>query len=311
MGRRRLTTLIATSAIRDKRLGLRHEGAYLVDLEQGRAARVFDENPFAINRSQAGWAGGIRGIAFGDEQVFVASGDELFVFSFALEPVASYRSPYLRECQGLALFRRRLFLVSAACDSVLGFDIDEMRFSLGLHLVAGEKDFRGMPFDPAGQKGPQFVNNLELNSVYCDDKGMFISGRRSHGLMVYGGRRIARYATLPEGVHDARPWRDGVLFNDSEAGVVRFVTPERNHVFQVPHWPVEDGHVAAGGKLASSHFPLARGLCTIDDHTIAGGSSPSTVTLHDVEAMKTKLTIKLSDDPRSAISSLAVWPFRR
>lgn len=304
-----MTTLIATSVIRDKRLGARHEGAYFLDLEQGRVARVLDTNPFAGNRSQADWAGGIRGVAFDEERVFVASGDELFAFSPELEPVGSWRSPYLKDCQGMAVYRRRLFLVSAACDSILGFDLDDMRFSLGLHLAAGEKDYRAMPFDPAGQKGPQFVNHLELNSVHCDEQGMFISGRRTHGLLMYGGRRIIRYATLPEGVHDARPWRDGVLFNDSEAGVVRFVTPELNHVFRIPRWPAEDGHVAAGGKPASSPFPLARGLCTVKDRTVAGGSSPSTVTLHDVEAMKTKLTIKLSDDPRSAIASLAVWPF--
>jgi hypothetical protein len=47
----------------------------------------------------------------------------------------------------------------------------------------------------------------------------------------------------------------------------------------------------------------------VDDAVIAAGSSPSTVTLHDLESMKTTLSINLTLDVRNAIHGLEVWPY--
>lgn len=304
-----MTTLIATSVLRDGHRGERHEGVYLVDLDQRRVARVLERNVAGAERPGAGWRGGLRAIAFDDDRLFLAARDELFAFTPDFEPLGTFRSPYLRQCEGLSVFGRRLFLVSAGYDSVLGFDLDRMRFSLGLHIVAAENDFRATPFDPNGQKGPQLANRLRLNSVFCGEKGMFISGRETLGMLLYGGSRITRFATLPRGAHDARPWREGVLFNDSEAGVVRYVTPALNHVFQAPRLPQAHRDVSNTDDEDKNPSTLLRGLCADDQRLIASGSSPSTITLHDVEAMQTTLTLNLCDDPRSAIYSLAVWPF--
>ena len=304
-----MTTLIATSVIRDPRKGERHEGIYLADLVRGRVARVLDQNTAGADRPGAGWRGGLRGIAFDRNRVFFAARDELFAFTPEFKPIGAYRSPYLRQCQGLSVFRRRLFLVSAGYDSVLGFDLDTMRFSLGLHFAADDNDFRAMPFDPGGQKGPQLANRLELDKVFCNEDGMFISGRKTLGMLLYGGRRIARVATLPQGVSDARPWRGGVLFNDDEAGVVRFVTPDRNHVFRAPRHPARDHKSTNFDGQKSAPVPLLRGLCVLNEKVVAAGSSPATITLHDVASMETTLAINLSQDPRSAIYALEVWPY--
>lgn len=304
-----MTTLIATSVLRDSHRGERHEGVYLVDLDKRRVARVLERNTAGAGRPGAGWRGGLRGIAFDEDRLFLAARDELFAFTRDFEPLGTFRSPYLRQCEGMSVFRRRLFLVSAGYDSVLGFDLDGMRFSLGLHILAAENDFRATPFDPNGQKGPQLANRLGLNAVFCSEKGMFISGRETLGMLQYAGSRITRFATLPRGVHDARPWREGVLFNDGEAGVVRYVTPERNHVFDVPRDPEarQPGSDSNDRVIPEAAFP--RGLCALDERRIASGSSPSTITLHDVEAMQTTLTLKLCEDPRSAIYSLDVRPY--
>jgi hypothetical protein len=100
-----------------------------------------------------------------------------------------------------------------------------------------------------------------------------------------------------------------VLFNDTEAEAVRFLTPDANCVFPVPHYPeaaLETGGYE-DGTLARQAF--ARGLCVLGEGMFASGSSPLTITLHDLDAMKTTLRINLSSDVRHAVHSLAVWPF--
>ena len=304
-----MTTLIATSVVRGSRQGESHGGVYLLDLEQEKAALAIDWNTADIDWQGRGWDRGLRGISFDGDRVFIAASDELFEYSPDFELVASYRSPFLKHCHEIVRYERRLFLTSTAYDSILGFDLDNNRFTWGLNISAQADEFLATPFNPVGQRGPAPKNKLHLNNVFCDSNGMFISGLRTAGLLHYSGSRITKYVNLPEGSHNARPWRDGVLFNDSEANAVRFVTPKTNHVFQVPRYPenllthtdIDDSRIARQS--------FARGLCTINDGLIASGSSPSTITLHDVDTMKTTKSINLSMDIRNAIHGLEVWPY--
>jgi hypothetical protein len=64
---------------------------------------------------------------------------------------------------------------------------------------------------------------------------------------------------------------------------------------------------AADGRLARQGF--ARGLCVLSDSVVAGGSSPSTVTLYDLAANKRLLSVNLTLDVRNAIHGLEVWPY--
>jgi hypothetical protein len=306
-----VTTLIATSVVRGSIQGESHGGVYLLDLDldQGRAALAIDWNTAGIDWQGRGWDRGLRGIAFDGDLVYIAASDELFVYTPEFEPVASYRSPYFRHCHEIVRYKRRLFLTSTAYDSILGFDLDKKQFSWGLHIAAVAGEFKARPFNPRGQRGPLPDNKLHLNNVFCDDKGMYISGLRTEGMLQYSGRTITIAVSLPEGSHNARPWRDGVLFNDTESNAVRYVTREMNHVFQVPQYPEEQlTHTNMDdSRIARQSF--ARGLCTIDDGVIASGSSPSTITLHNVDTMKTTLSVNLSMDIRNAIHGLEVWPF--
>jgi hypothetical protein len=117
-------------------------------------------------------------------------------------------------------------------------------------------------------------------------------------------------ATLPDGTHNARPYRNGVLFNDTQKNVVRFVPQQgKQGVFNLPvynpalltHTELDDSRVARQA--------FGRGLCVISDSLVAGGSSPSTVTLYDIDQMKTTLSLNLSLDIRNAIHGLETWPF--
>jgi hypothetical protein len=63
----------------------------------------------------------------------------------------------------------------------------------------------------------------------------------------------------------------------------------------------------ADGQLARQGF--GRGLCVVNDRIIAAGSSPSTVTLYDLESGSEITHVNFSMDIRNAIHGLEVWPY--
>jgi hypothetical protein len=130
-------------------------------------------------------------------------------------------------------------------------------------------------------------------------------------MLLFSGRHLRRCASLPPGTHNAQPYRDGVLFNDTNADRVRFAgrDPNRNRAFKVPPFPREqlEGVGIDTSRVARPDF--GRGLCVIGEGLIAAGSSPSTIAVHDLDANATAMTINLSRDVRNAIHGLEVWPY--
>lgn len=304
-----MTVLIATSVVRGSRQGESHGGVYLIDLDEQRVAQTIDWNTTGIDWQGRGWDRGMRGIAFDDDKVFIAASDELFVYSPDFRQIASYRSPYLKHCHEISVYQRRLYLTSTGYDAIIAFDLDKMEFCWGLHIAKVENEFLGRPFHPGGTQGPPPGNTLHLNNVFCADNGLYISGLRSGGLMNFSGREIRMFVNLPQGTHNARPYKGGVLFNDTESDTVRFVGQDKQRVFNVPRYPESDlTHTDLDdSRIARQGF--GRGLCLVEDEVIAAGSSPSTVTLHDLSSMKTVLSINLTLDVRNSIHGLEVWPY--
>ena len=54
---------------------------------------------------------------------------------------------------------------------------------------------------------------------------------------------------------------------------------------------------------------FARGLAVLSDSRVAGGSSPSTVSVYDLPRNERVLSVNLTMDVRNAIHGLAVWPY--
>jgi hypothetical protein len=304
-----MTTLIATSVVRGSKQGESHGGIYLIDLDRQRVKQTIDWNRADIDWQGRGWDRGLRGIEFDGDKVYIAASDELFVYNRDFEQLASYRSPYLKHCHEISRYERRLYLTSTGYDSVIGFDLDKLQFSWGLHIAKTPDGFSGSPFHPGGKQGPPAGNELHINNVHCLDRGMYISGRGTEHLLQYTGKQIKATATLPLGVHNARPYADGILFNDSETDAVRFESRDKRRIFRIPRYdPNQLTHADLDdSRIARQAF--GRGLCVVEDGVIAAGSSPSTITLHDLNSMKTTLSINLSMDIRNAIHGLEVWPY--
>ena len=304
-----MTILVATSVVRGSRQGESHGGVYLVDFDGERAVQVLDWNTMNIDWQGRGWDRGLRGIAFDGDTVFVAASDEIFAYTPDFELIGSWRNPYLKHCHEICRHERMLFVTSTGFNSILGFDLDQRRFSWGLQVVVHGDGFAGQPFDPGAASGPLPGNSLHLNMVRCTAGGMHISGLRTGGILIFTGRGLVRWVSLPEGVHNAQPFREGVVFNDTEASVVRYASRDAEKVFPVPRYSEERlTHTDLDdSRIARQAF--GRGLCIISDEFIAAGSSPSTIALHDLGRGVTSKVVTLSYDVRNAIHGLEVWPY--
>ena len=304
--------LVATSVVRGSHQGESHGGVYLIDLERQEVRQPIDWNRGDIDWSGRGWDRGLRGIAFDGETVYVAASDELFAYTPSFRRIGSWRNPYLRHCHEICVYDRKLFLTSTGFDTILGFDLDERCFDWAMRVSAEDDRFRAVLFDPGRDDGPLLMNHLHLNNVHCNADGMYLSGLNAGGMLHFNGRNVYMAAALPAGTHNARPFRDGVLFNDTRADALRYAgrgEGEEDRALRVPmpddsellHHETDTSGVARAG--------FARGLCVINERLVAGGSSPSTVSIYDLPANRRLLSVNLSMDVRNAIHGLEVWPF--
>ena len=306
-----LPKLIATSVVRGSQQGESHGGIYLIDFEKQIAELMVDWDDSGIDFTGRGWDRGLRGIEFSGGEIFIAASDEIFVYDLEFKVKRSYKNPFLKHAHEINKHENLLFVTSTGYDSVLVFDLDRDEFTRGIHLRKTPKGWKSQLFDPQTEDGPQMANNLHLNKVRCSKKGLFTSGLRTDALIHLDSDLNANeYCSLPQGTHNARPFRKGVIFNDTQADCVRAVSregEETNLVIpkyeddELTHTDLDDSRIARQG--------FARGLCLFDQNLIAVGSSPSTISLFDLEQKARIGSVNLSMDIRNAIHGLEVWPY--
>jgi hypothetical protein len=303
--------LITTSVVRGSHQGESHGGVYLIDVERQDIRQVIDWNTANIDWQGRGWDRGLRGIAFDGEIVYIAASDELFAYTPDFRPLGSWRNAYLKHCHELAVWGRTLFVVSTGFDSILGFDLDKKEFNWALHVETQQFRFRGTLYDPHKDEGPLMLNKLHLNNVHCTQGGMYLAGLRTGGMLIFNGREVRMAVELPPGTHNAMPFRDGVLFNDTEANVLRYVGRDgrEDRALSVPRYSDEQLQYSNLDQSKIARPGFARGLAVLSDNVVAAGSSPSTVSIYDLAKNERALSVNLTMDVRNAIHGLEVWPF--
>lgn len=285
---------------------------YLIDLGEKSVEQSIDWNKSDIDWQGRGWDRGLRGIAFDSDTVFIAASDELFAYSPDFRRIGSWRNKYLKHCHEIAIHGRNLFLTSTGFDSILGFDLDTREFNWAMQVKEKEFQFYGTTFDPKSNDGPLQLNKLHINNVFCNADGMYISGLRTGGMLHFNGKNILMSAELPPGTHNARPFRNGVLFNDSQANALRYCgrnSDAEDRAMVVPEYDADKLLHAGEDEIGIARPGFARGLCVLSDTVIAGGSSPSTISVYDLKANELLLSVNLTMDVRNAIHGLAVWPY--
>jgi len=306
-----LPKLIATSVVRGSEKGQSHGGVYTVDFNSQEVEQHIDWNNGDIDFSGRGWDRGLRGIEFIDQQVWIAASDELFCYSPEFELLGSYRNEYLKHCHEISRRDHLLFLTSTGYDSVLVFNLKTLSFIWGLYISRNGDDWTGQRFDPMAKSGPPFSNNYHINMIHVAETGVYFSGLHTRALLrLSSDMSITKTCSLPEGIHNARPFLEGVIFNDTKSDVIRHVSRNgESIVLPVPIYNTEElqFHGVDDTKVARQGF--GRGLCVVNERLIAAGSSPSTISLYDVGSKERISAVNLTMDIRNAIHGLEVWPF--
>lgn len=268
----------------------------VIDLDQQSGHKVVDFEPgrFPIPEDPA--ERGPRGMALDHGTLYLVANNELLAFSRKFELLGRWQCAYLADCQELAVWQRTLYLTSAGFDTILGFHLDEKRFFWAMHVQRSKFRFKPVVFDPSGADGPIMLNKLSLNSIYCSRHGMYISGEQTGGMLHFNGKAVRMAVELPAGIHNARPFRDGVLFNDSHAGALRYTGRGEGHEDRAMKSPLQDKPGA-----------LVQGLCVMSDQLVAGGHAPATISVYDLAQNEHLASVSLNEQPGQEIHSILVW----
>lgn len=307
-----MVKLIASSVVRGSQSGESHGGIFIIDVVQQAVRQCVDWNAVDIEWRGHGGDRGLRGIAFDGDRIYVAATDRLLAYSADFQLLDSWCNPYLKNCHEIAVYERSLFIASTGFDSVLAFDLDNHCFDWAMHILFDRGQYRAARYDPNSDDGPIMLDKLRINNVHCAEQGMYIGTANAAGMLHFNGKAINVSAELPKGTNNAQPFRDGVLFNDTQDDVLRYTgrgEGEEDRAMAVPKYDSQqleranpdDGDVARQG--------FARGLCVVTDRVVAGGSSPATVTLYDLAANETLVSAALTMDVRNTIHGLEVWPY--
>lgn len=306
-----LPKLIATSVVRGSQQGESHGGIYIVDFESGRSEQRIDWNTSDIDFEGRGADRGLRGIAFDEDDIYVAASDELFCYDRDFKVQDSFRNRYLKHCHEICRKGDHIFLTSTGFDSLLAFNLETQEFEWGFKLEQTYGRWSGYTYDPLLATGPAAINDFHINMVHVDDSGIFFSGLKTKALLHLNHKwEVSEVCSLPVGVHNAQPWRGGVLFNDTANDRVRYVGRDgRQDAFRIVTY--DDSKLQFAGvddsKIARQGF--ARGLTTCGDKLIIVGSSPSTITVYDIDSKQAIGSANLTMDIRNAIHGLEIWPF--
>ena len=304
--------LIATTVVRGSQPGESHGGAWLIDLDAHTVDKTIDWSSFEIDWRGHGGGRGLRGVAFDGERVYIAASEQLFAYGPDFELEDCWRNPYLKNCHEIVVYQRTLFLASTAFDCILAFDLDNLRFARSFHIETSNFRFKASPFDTDSGDGPLELNKLHINSVACNRHGMYIGGLNTGGMLHFNGRSVSMAAELPGGSHNARPFRNGVLFNDNEAGRLRYCgrdDGDEDRSMAPPHYDPKSLLAADAENERIARQGFVRGLCALSDSVVAAGSSPATVSVHDLAANERIGSVNLSRDLRAAVHGLGVWPY--
>jgi len=304
----RLPKLIATSVVRGSQQGESHGGVFTVDFEKQEVEQHIDWNTSNIDFEGRGADRGLRGIAFSGSDILIAASDELLRYDRSFKIKTSHKNRYLKHCHEICRFEQTIYLTSTGIDSLLAFDLDKKK---GFHLIRQYDQWAGHTFDPRSDKGPLPVNEYHINMVHVDRTGVYLSGLHTNALLHLNSKmEVSEICSLPAGARNARPYRDGLLFNDTESGCVRFAGRDGKSIaFKIATYDKGDIDFAGVDDSRIARQGFGRGLCPVEDRFVAGGSSPSTISLYDLEGNQKVGSVNLTMDIRHAIHGLEVWPF--
>jgi hypothetical protein len=318
-----LPRVLFSSVVRSAHKGESHGGVYLADLSTDRVEQVLDWDDPSIDWEGRGGDRGLRGIAFQGERIYLAASDEIFVYDEAFRRVSSFRNPYLGRCHEICISGNTLFATSTAFDSVLELDLGTGSFVRGYCLRYTRRwrarrrlHVRPRPslsvFDPSERAGPEPGDTCHINIVSHDGGALYVCGTALGNVWRIVDERSERYARVPYGTHNARPFRGGVLLNHTATNRIAFLTRRGRLVRSFPLRTYDASELLHAELPRDRARPaFGRGLAVAGAGLIIGGSSPATVTAYDFESGRELKSLNVSKDVRNAVHGLEIWPYDR
>ncbi len=137
---------------------------------------------------------------------------------------------------------------------------------------------------------------------------MYISGLHTGGMLHFNGKRLHMSVELPSGAHNAQPFRDGVLFNDSQADALRYAgrgEGSEDRAMQVPHYDSATLDFPDEDDTGVARPGFARGLCVLSNTLVDGDEPPATKVFDKTHSPRAKPGLATPVSSSSGKSSVA------
>jgi len=302
-----LPKVLTSNIIRNSRKNKKHGGLYLVDLETGTFDTV-SEYQESINWIGRGLDRGLRGLAFYKDMVVVVSAYSIILFDKQFNIIDIINHDCLKFCHETYVYKDVLYITSTGHNSIILFDLKNRKFLYGIK-VRGKSVVK---MDVRKYIGVKSYDSMHINSVFCDERGIFISGTNRHDLLLIDRRlRMSVYCKIPPRTHNCYPMgRNKIIMNDTDNGRIVIKNIKNNRMLQtfnitrIPRHKMVNGDITA----RTARQPFARGL-TRFKRFIIGGSSPGMISVYNMKDNQHIKNILISNDVCLAIHGLEVWPF--
>jgi hypothetical protein len=317
-----LPSVVVSSVVRSTHQGESHGGVYLVDLQTSAMQQVLNWDDTSISWEGRGADRGLRGMAFHGGLVYMAASDEIFIYDRQFAKQGSFTNRYLRHCHEISVEGDSLYLTSTGFDCVLEYDLQAGAFRRGYCLrfpgywrTRRRWNLHPRPrftvFDPNRDGGPPPGDTSHINNVFSLDGRLYVCGTGLGTVWCIAGGILTRFAKVPYGSHNARPFREGVLLNHTATDRIGYFdrrgTMLRSFAFR-EYQEEELLNASLPRDIARQAF--GRGLAVVSDDLFVGGSSPATVTAYAFDPPEVVRSVNLTMDVRHAVHGLEVWPFQ-
>jgi hypothetical protein len=299
--------VITSSVVRGAQKGESHGGLYIVDLANDAFEQVLNWADLDIQWEDSGRDRGLRGIAFYNDNIYIASSNEILVLNKQFEIVKRIENRYLGMCHEIDVYNGKLYISSTRHDAILVYDLKKEDFIKGYHIKFIDK-FPGIRvFNPHNETSPDICNNFHINNVFVAKQEIYFSGLKTNVLFkISRMEKLGINSIIPCGTHNVQLYKGGLLMNDTVHDHVLYKVENDEFRYRIKKYKDSELVVPEGDYFARQSF--GRGLTTWGNY-IVGGSSPGTISLYHFNKTEPVKTINITMDIRNSIHGLEVWPF--
>ena len=149
-----------------------------------------------------------------------------------------------------------------------------------------------------------------MNQVWVHKGSLLVSGTELRHVLKVRNEHIDRFALIPEGTHNVRPFRAGILANHTQANQIIYMSRLGRFKRSFPIRTYDEADLV-NSSLPADHARQAfgRGLCVWEDEVVIGGSSPATISAFNFGTGERLACVNITMDVRNAVHGLEIWPY--